>query len=443
MRFTDKGIQALKKGKSRYEKVEDGGSGLAIRISTKGMKTFSYLYRFAGKPRRMTLGVYRDRVLDASSQAAAHDARGLPYLTLADARIKLAEAKKKRDAGIDPGAEAVKGHRVERKAQTVSELITGYVERYAKLHKRPSSAAEDARMLNKDVRSAWGGRKASSITRADVLELLDEVVARGSPIAANRLLAVVRKMFRWAVRQGIISTSPAFEIDRPGGREASRDRVLIPTEIAEVWQAAGDLKPPYPQLVRLLLATGQRRGEVAGMRRRELDLEAKLWTIPRTRTKNGLDHEVPLSPLAMEMLRPSIPADDNRQFMFTSGRRGDRPIQEFKGAKRRLDALILKARKEAAEIAGEDPVQVVPMPHWTLHDLRRTVRTGFSRLRLEPEISERVLNHVPAGVRRTYDVHAYRDEKREVLDAWATHLQQLIDTAAAGDKVVRLRTGTE
>ncbi len=443
MRFTDKGVQSLSKKAKRYEKVEDGGTGLAVRVSTKGVKTFSYLYRFGGKPRRMTLGVYRNRVLDASASAAAHDVRGLPYLTLADARVKLAEAKKKRDSGVDPGSEAVQGHKAERKAQTVGDLIDGYIEKWARLRKRPSSATEDARMLNKDVRPAWGDRKASSITRGDVLELLDGVVGRGSPITANRLLAVVRKMFRWAVRQGIIATSPASEIDRPGGKEASRDRVLSPTEIAEVWQTAGELESPYFQLVRLLLVTGQRRGEVAGMSRRELDLDAKLWTIPRARTKNGLDHEVPLSAVALDILRPLLPADNQRQFLFTSGRRGDQPIREFKNAKRRLDAEILKARRERAKATGANPAEVSPMPHWTLHDLRRTMRTGLSKLRLEAEISERVLNHVPAGVRRTYDVHAYRDEKREVLNAWAEHLKQIVDTAAAGAKVVRRRTGTE
>jgi hypothetical protein len=168
MRFTDKGIQALKKRSERYEVVEDGGTGLAVRVSTKGIKTFSYLYRFGGKPRRMTLGVYRDAALDASRQAVKHDERGLSFVTLADARVGLAEARKKRDGGVDPGAEAVQDHKTERKAQTIGDLIDAYIEKYAKLRKRASSVAEDARMLNKDVRPVWGERKASSITKAHV-----------------------------------------------------------------------------------------------------------------------------------------------------------------------------------------------------------------------------------------------------------------------------------
>src|SRR5687768_16386100 len=115
MRFTDKGIQALRKRQARYEMVEDGGTGLAVRVSTKGIKTFSYLYRFGGKARRMTLGIYRDPALDVSPHAAKHDQRGLPYLTLADARVMLAEAKRRRDGGLDPGAEAVQDHKTERK----------------------------------------------------------------------------------------------------------------------------------------------------------------------------------------------------------------------------------------------------------------------------------------------------------------------------------------
>ena len=461
MRFTDKGIQALKARSDRYEIVEDGATGLAVRVSPRGVKTFSFLYRHGGKPRRLTLGVYRDHALEGLGRPSDRDARSLPYLGLADARIKLAEARKLRDGGIDPGGTTKQQRQAERKAQTVAELIDAYVEKWAKANKKASSAAEDERMLNKDVRPAWGERKATTVTRQDVIALLDDIVARGSPVIANRTLAVVRKMFRWAVRQGIVPISPAHEIDRPGGRETSRERVLSDTEIAEVWRATERLGTPYGPLVRLLLVTGQRRGEVAGMRRkRELDTASKLWTIPRARTKNGLDHEVPLSPLALEILKaaaakPAPPPDaaadgqpapaarkpkaEEIDCVFVSGRNGDNPVREFKGAKRRLDQLILDARREALKAAGADPAEAKPMPHWTLHDLRRTMRTNLSRLRLDPEICERVINHVPKGVRRTYDVHQYRDEKREVLNAWATRLKRIVTAKpATGGRVVRM-----
>jgi hypothetical protein len=217
MRFTDAALRGLKPRSQRYEIVEGGATGLAVRVSIRGIKTFQYLYRFGGKARRLTLCIYGEGAMVGES-AADHDMRGLPYLTLADARVRLAEARKLRDGGVDPASVAVQQHRNERKAQTVGELIDAYIEKWAKLHKKPSSAAEDERMLNKDARPAWGDRKASSITRQEVIGLLDDVVGRGSPVAANRLLAVIGKMFRWAVRQGIITSSPAHEIDKPGGK---------------------------------------------------------------------------------------------------------------------------------------------------------------------------------------------------------------------------------
>jgi integrase len=431
MRLTDAGIRAARPRRDRYELVETG-TGLAVRVSPKGIKTFCYLYRHAGKPRRLSLGIYRDAKVAADLRAQSHDQRGLAYLTLADARIKLAEARKLRDSGIDPGAPAVGEHRAERKAQTVGELIDAYLEKYARPNKR--SAGQDERLLNKDVRPAWGSRKASSISRPDVVALLDDVVARGAPVTANRLLAVTRKMFRFAVRRGIVAASPVVEIDAPGGREVPRDRTLSDAELAEVWRAAGEQAAPYRQLVRLLILTGQRRGEVAGLRRGELDLAGKLWTIPRERTKNGLPQEVPLAPLALEIIAelPRKQDDEGRYYdhAMVSGHAGDRPICEFKGAKRRLDTAILMARK-ALEEAGENRNQAEPMPRWVLHDLRRSMRSGLSRLRIDAEIAERVIGHVPAGIRAVYDRHDFRDEKRAALERWAAHVIAVVDPGAA------------
>lgn len=440
MRFTDKALQALKARKTRYEVVEDGGSGLTIRVSPRGVKTFCYLYRFDGKPRRLVLGRYRDAALEPLGKPSDRDGRGLLYLTLADARVKLAEARKLRDGGIDPSTPALEQRQRERKASTVSDLIDDFLEKYAERHKKASSAAEDKRQLKKDVKPAWGDRKATSITRHDVVELLDAVVARGSPVAANRLLAVIRKMFKWVVKRGVLHANPAADIDRPGGKEASRERILTDDEIAEVWAASAGLPKPYGPFVKLLLVLGQRRGETAGMRRSELDMTAKLWTIPAARTKNGLAHEVPLPPMALGIIEPILGKMSAKEdCLFKSGRKGDAPLAEFKNAKRKLDAAIIKARKERALEAGTDPEEVAPPPHWTLHDLRRTMRTNLSRLRLDPEICERVINHVPAGVRRVYDLHQFRDEKREVLNGWATRLKRIVSTKpATGGKVVRL-----
>jgi integrase len=445
MRFTDRGIQALQRKSQRYEIVEDGATGLAVRVSPRGIKAFCYLYRFGGKPRRLTLGLYRDPSLVSAASALTHDARGLPYLSLADARIKLAEARKQRDGGVDPAAEAVQAHRVERTAETIDQLIDAYIAKHVKGNFRERSAAEEERILRKDVSPEWGKRKISHFKKKDAIALTDAIVPRGRVIA-NRTMSAIRRLFRWAERQSIIEASPLRDMPQPGGREAPAERSLTDQEIAEVWQATGSLGYPYGPLIRLLLVTGQRRGEVAGMRDSEMMPPAKLWTIPggkNGRTKNRLAHEVPLSPLALEIIA-DLPKDDDKptDCLFVSGYRGDEPAGAFKDAKKKLDKLIQAARAELLREAGEDPAMAAPMPRWTLHNLRRTARTGFSALpqRFAPEMCERVINHVPGGVRRTYDVHQYREEKREILNAWARRLKQIIaEQPAASGRVVRLR----
>jgi len=445
LRFTDAKLRALKAKAERYEEVEDGATGLAVRVSVRGVKSFQYLYRFDSRPRRLTLGIYRD-ITDAGIAGARHDRRGLPYLTLADARVRLAEARRLRDSGIDPATVAVMEHRAERKTKTktktVSELIDVYLAKWAKAHKKASSAAEDERMLNKDVRPVLGDRKLSSVTRRDLIALLDDVAAR-APVTANRLQQMVRKMFRWAVRQGIVEHSPANEIDPPGGREVPRDRALSDDEIAEVWRAAGKLEAPYRQFVQMLMIAGQRRGEVAGMTRDELSDDRTLWTIGRARMKGGLPHEVPLSAMAravLQTLAEPTARMPKATHVFASRRRKDRAIGGFQEIKETLDRHILHARREALQQAGGDPAEAQPMVHWTIHDLRRTMHSNLSKLRLDPEICERVLAHIPAGIRRTYDVHQYREEKREVLNAWTARLQRIISSKpAVGGKVVALR----
>ena len=209
MRFTDKGIAALKSKAERYEVWEDGRTGLGARVSTVGRKSWIYMYRFEGKPRRMTLGVY-------------------PHMTLANARVHHAKAKELRDRGVDPGVVHVQKRRAERQAETVADLVEEYLAKHARPKKR--SAAADERALKKEVLPVWGHRKAKDITRRDIITLLDSVVDRGAPVMANRLLAMLRRMFGFAVERDILGATPCILIKAPS-KETPRDRVLSPTEI--------------------------------------------------------------------------------------------------------------------------------------------------------------------------------------------------------------------
>jgi integrase len=434
-------LRSLKPKAARYEVIEPGKTGLTVRIAVSGSKTLSYLYRFDGRAKRLTLGIYRDSAVADLASGLSSDPRGIAFVTLADARVRLAEAQRMRSGGIDPSPDAVKRHRAERKAKTVDELADAYLAKYAS-QKRASSAAADRRILARDIRPAWGRRRVASIERADVVDLLNGIAARGAPVGANRARSLLLAMFRWAVRQGIISTSPATETDRPGGKEAPRARVLSDSEIAEVWRASEPLGHPYGPLVRFMLATGQRRGECAGLCRAELDLASKLWMLPATRTKTNLPHEVPLTPLALEIIK-SLP--ETGEYLFRAEIGGaDRPVTGFQRAKNRLDALILDARRQAIQAAGGDPSEAVPMDAWRLHDLRRSMRTGLSALRLDPETCERVIGHIPPGVRRVYDLHAYRREKAEVLAAWSARLRRIVAQKPPTDaKVIKLRGTAE
>ena len=436
-RFTDAYLRSLKPKATRYEIVEPGKSGLAVRVGVSGSKTLAYLYRFDGRPKRLTLGLHRDSSVADVASSIPSDRRGIAYLTLADARVALAEAQRKRSSGIDPSPDAVARHRAERKARTVDELADAYLAKYAS-QKRDSSATADRRMIDRDIRPVWGHRRVTAISRGDVVELLSGIAERGAKVGANRTHSLLRKMFKWAVRQGIIAASPAADTDRPGGKEVPRERVLEDGEIAEIWHACETLGHPYGPLVRLMLVTGQRRGEVAGIRRAELELSSKLWTLPAWRMKNNLPHEVPLVSLALDMIEDLPSTGEHLLRAEIDGK--DRPVTGFQRAKNRLDALILERRRQALTDAGKDPAETVPMAAWRLHDIRRSVRTNLSRLRLDPEVCERVIAHVPPGVRKVYDLHEYRTEKAEVLAAWAARLKRIItDRPASGGQIVQLR----
>jgi integrase len=284
MKFTDKSIAALRPKANRYE-VWDG-DGFGLRVTPRGVKSWVWVYRFENRPRRMTLGTY-------------------PKMSLSDAGLALSNARKALELGTDPGAAKVQENRQERIAETVSDLSEDYLRIWAMPRKR--SAAEDKRILDKDVVPLWGNRKAKNITRRDVVSLLDDIVSRGAPIQANRTLAVIRKMFAWAVSRDIVPSNPCSDVGTPA-EEKRRDRVLSAEEVYSFWHglAVEELKMSAQTALALKfqLATAQRKGEVIAAEWSEFDTDGdKIWTIPGDKAKNGMPHRVPLSPLALIVSR--------------------------------------------------------------------------------------------------------------------------------------------
>jgi integrase len=282
----------------------------------------------------------------------------------------------------------------------VSDAVQQFLDRHAKKKYRPKTLYGVTRYLN--TLDRWGGsRKLDAVARADIRSLLDGIDA---PVAANRTHAVLKTFFNWCVENDLIAHSPVTGMRAPH-RETPRDRVLTDDELRAVWLAAEKEGFPLGTIIQLLILTGQRRGEVTGMRWFELDLSgAGLWTLPRERTKNDRRHEVPLSKQATAILN-AVPRIGDCEFVFTLN--GISPSNNFKAVPR-LD------------------VGIAP---WTLHDLRRTAASGMAKLGVSLAVIEKVLNHKGGsfgGIVGVYQRHEFAEEKREALQRWADYVEQLV-----------------
>lgn len=400
MKLTDMLLRNLKPQARRYIVWTD--NGLGVRVSPKGRRTFIYMYRHEGKARFLTLGEY-------------------PRMTLADAHKTHGEAMKKLEQGIDPGAEAVTEREEERKAPTVATLAEEYLEKWAKPRKR--SWAVDKRILQKDVLPEWGQRKAKDISRRDIIRLLDEVAERGG-IIANRTLAVVRKMFNFALTRDLVPGSPCIGVQAPAP-ENRRDRVLSPEEIKTFWQGIDQTRitPAMGLALKLMLVTAQRKGEVISARWVDINVGEGWWTIQET--KNGLPHRVPLSPLAIELLEAAktLSPDSSSAWVFPSLKRNG-PI---------AGASVDHALRLALNSLEVD--------HVTPHDLRRTAASLMTGMGIPRLVVSKILNHVEKGVTAVYDRHSYDREKRQALESWALKLKAIIEGEGADNVIPMVRGG--
>jgi len=276
-----------------------------------------------------------------------------PRLSLAEAGLRLAEAKNLLAKGIDPGSRAVAEREAERHAETIDELASSYLDRYARPRKR--SAGEDERSLRKDVLSRWSGRRVKDITRRDVVRLLNEIVDRGSPIQANRTLGLLRRMFNFAIGQAIIEISPCDKVAAPSA-ENHRERALSEEEIRRLWLAldTAPMEPNVRRILRMMLITGQRRGEVLGISDDEVDREKRLWTLPAARAKNGREHLIPLSVLAIQLLSEVSPNEAG--FFFPSGITGG----PYKGQS--IDHATWHLFEPRRRARGRKPPKTAPRP---------------------------------------------------------------------------------
>lgn len=375
--LTAKTVEALKPREKRYEVCDANFPGFAVRVGPNGQRTFTQKYRLGLKQGRHKLGVY-------------------PRISLAEARNKAIEVLRLVDEGVDP---ATTRRQLDMR---VCQVCAQFIEQYAKPRNRSYREAE--RILKREFVSAYGEMDIRKIKRGDLFALMDAAIARGSKYQANRIHAHLRKLMNWCVSRGIIDVSPLSGVSAPSV-ETKRRRVLSDDEITRVLDACNGLTYPYRFIVPMLLATGQRRSEVANMVRSEIDLESRTWTIPAERSKNGEEHSVPLNTMAMAMLE-EMPRYEGSDMVFTTN--GKTPINGF--------SKFLKRLQEASGTSD-----------WRLHDLRRTAASGMAREKVEPHVISKILNHTSAtnSVTWIYIRHQFNDEKREALEKWGKHVEGL------------------
>lgn len=412
--LTDLQIKKLALPEARKEVPDGKVSGLYLVVQPSGSKSWAVRYRAAGQPRKLTLGPY-------------------PAMDLANARRRAQEALGELAGGKDPAA-AKKAARAAASAERDAEdnrldrVAASYVDRYVKREVGAAWGKEIERLFRIEILPKLGAKHIGAVKKSDVLDLLDAIVDRGSPITANRTFAVLRQIFNWAVDRDLINVSP-MPRSAPAP-ETKRDRVLNDDEVVFVWRSFDSAGWPFGPIGKLLLLTGARRDEIAEGTWGEIDLDARIWTIPSTRTKNDEVHEIPLGDTAVDIIKGLPRIAGKPGFIFTTT--GQSPVSGFSKAKRSIDAAVLEILRHDR---GEDAEAI---PHWTLHDLRRTVATNLQKLGVRLEVTEAVLNHTSgsrAGVVGIYQRHKWSDEKRAALTAWARRLDAIVSGGGASNVV--------
>ena len=436
--FTAKWVEGLKYGgPSKWIEYRDSNTrGLVLRIFSTGKKTWYLIYRAKGSrmPKRLKLDNY-------------------PSMSLAGAR----QEAKKQLAAIGDGADPVRDIQVMKAVGSVEEVLKAYLELRVK---KQRTCRETTRIIENEIIPVWGHYLPALLQRREIRAWAAKKAVE-HPVMGNRILAVFKRAFNWAVDEEMMEANPLARL-RPVAEEKTRDRVLKREEIQTFWEATEKYKEVLPMsALRLILVTAQRPGEVAFMEWADLDMKGGWWTIPAEKAKNGLSHRVPLNELAKEILE-SLPKcsryvfpnrEDNNSHVARN------TLSQVVRRYRLVEVLGLPPKDEQGnEIPKDDPKdtrrkpnsrkrprvvleKVYPWgketPEFTPHDLRRTAASNMAAAGVSRLVISKILNHVETGITAVYDRHSYDKEKRLAMIAWEERLRRIIKGEVA--EVIELR----
>jgi len=437
--------EARNRPQKRYDATIDGREGLMVRVFPSGAVSFRFRYTNDGKRRVMVLGEF-----------------GSGALSLAEAFDLHHQAQRELERNLDPIEERRKRQEAEQRAReeragagTIADLVEQFVHRKlraerwdeasgewirdeknkTKARKRPDAAAallgytaglpprkrNGSRKPVPNLVSTLGRIKARELTKRQLIAFLDGIVDRGSPVTANRTYALLRQLFDWAAAKDLVPASPMAGVERPGGEERPRQRVLTADEIRSFWAKLddADMAEPTRLALKFLLITAQRRGEITSAKWTDFDLSRKVWTIPvellkssHARKANPEPHLVPLSALAIDLINKLKLLTREGSYVLPAhvSNRHSAPYSE---------GVLTRAVRQNAEHFS--------IPHFTPHDLRRTAASFMTSLKIPRLHVEKVLNHSTGDIAEVYDRHDYFQEKRAALEKWGKHLSAIVE----------------
>jgi integrase len=406
--LSDRLLRSLARPQTTSQEVWDQQlRGFGCRASKQGVVSFFAMRRPRGSAKsvRIKVGDY-------------------PAMPLSEARQRARALLMELQDGGDPRARRVEEERIAAaaKASTFGAVAEAFITRHVAT-KRTARTIEQ--LIRRELIPRWDERPIASISRADVIALIDEIVDRGHPEAARQVLAYVRRLFGWAVPRYDLQHAPTDHLSATDlvGAKKPRQRVLSDSEIALIWRATeGPEAAYYGAFTRLLMLLGVRRTELGRAVWLEFDdPDAGRWVIPAGRMKSDAPYVVPLPAPAIDILR-TLAHTLPRAKGYVIG--GASPIH-YSRAKRQLDARVKALNGGKA------------LPRWTWHDARRTFRTGLSRLQTPPHIAELCIAHTQKGLHKVYDLHKFDDEKRHAFEAWAAHVLRVVEPPEG--RVVPLR----